>query len=512
LTPAVFASSSQVLAGAPVAPLVMPQAPPAWHGAGADAPTRADTIQLHQRALEGRLRALDRQFITGLGRGAPATASSALARASLPAALRVGDLVPIRVPKFVDQCNQYAPITAVVRRITSRSIWLEDVANPPGGYAAGDIQTLNDFFDGSVIDTDINYFGALGDLDHNGRVAFVITQEVNRLSAAYDPIFGLAAFVKPVNNVPRATCPSSNEGEIVYLRTPDPSGGQGAPTGSPAGELRVIPLLLAHEFVHVIQFGHTIPGNPYGAAFKTNWLLEGQATLAEEIVGHRLSGRTVGRNYGFSVAYNEPEVTPVDWYRAFYGLSYYFGFDSETSRVPGAPEQCSWVGLAFEGNNGPCISNDVVAYDLSWSFLRFLSDRYGPLLPNGEPQLQRALLDSPVGGFAGVAAVTGTSMDALLALWSAALYVDDRIPGAAPALTFSSWNLFDIESHKFPTGHLVPRDRGFGTFTDQVSVRAGSTAYFKVSGAGRAATAIRLRDVAGGDLPAWMRVWIVRLQ
>jgi hypothetical protein len=104
-------------------------------------------------------------------------------------------------------------------------------------------------------------------------------------------------------------------------------------------------------------------------------------------------------------------------------------------------------------------------------------------------------------------------IDTLLAQWAAALYVDDRVPSAAPRLTFSSWNLFDMDSHRMNvTGRLVPRERAFGGFTDAVSVRGGSTAYFRVSGAGRAATAIRARDSGGGALPAAMRMWVVRLQ
>ncbi len=62
------------------------------------------------------------------------------------------------------------------------------------------------------------------------------------------------------------------------------------------------------------------------------------------------------------------------------------------------------------------------------------------------------------------------------------------------------------------TGQLGPRERRFAPFTDAVSVRGGSTAYFRISGAGRAGTAIRVRDASGAPLPAHMRVWVVRLQ
>jgi len=509
LTPAVVASAVDP-AAAPAAPLISAslQAPPSGP---TPAISRLESSRLRQRTAEARLRAIDTRFLSGPGaslRAAGPTASGV----SIPAGLQIGDQVPVRVPAIQGQCSTYTAITAVVRRITARSIWLEDLANPSGGFTAAHLQSLNNFFDASAYDTDVDYFGAPNDLDRNGRIAFVVTREVNRQSAAYDSLFNLAAFVRPVNNIATSACPSSNEGEIIYLHTPDPSGRVGYPTETADEDADLLLLLMAHEFVHVIQFGHAMPGNPAGTVVQPNWLIEAQATLAEEVVGHRVSGRAVGQNYGFSVAYNEPMTTPVDWYRAFGGLSYYFGRNTPTSRVPGAPEQCTWLGLEYEGNNGPCLGNDLIAYDVGWSFLRWLSDRYGPSLSLGEKAVHRALVDSRVKGFAAVSAAIGVPIDVLLAQWAAALYVDDRYPGMPAGLTFPSWNMFDIDQGKYATSRLTPRERGFGTFTDQVSVRAGSTAYFRVSGAGHGGTAIRVRDSSGGDLPAWMRVWIVRLQ
>ena len=99
-----------------------------------------------------------------------------------------------------------------------------------------------------------------------------------------------------------------------------------------------------------------------------------------------------------------------------------------------------------------------------------------------------------------------------MAQWAAALYADDRVANLDPKLKFTSWNMRDIEAGITQTARLTPRDRQFGAFTDQVSVRGGSTAYFLVSGNGRGATGIRARDASDGTLPATMRLWVVRLQ
>jgi hypothetical protein len=90
--------------------------------------------------------------------------------------------------------------------------------------------------------------------------------------------------------------------------------------------------------------------------------------------------------------------------------------------------------------------------------------------------------------------------------------VDDRVPNLNKRLTFTSWNMYDIESRKPAQAQLIPRERSFGTFTDNVSIRAGSTAYFRVSGVGHPSAAIRAVDPNGGALPSTMRMWIVRLQ
>jgi hypothetical protein len=115
-------------------------------------------------------------------------------------------------------------------------------------------------------------------------------------------------------------------------------------------------------------------------------------------------------------------------------------------------------------------------------------------------------------GFATITDVVGVPIDVLLAQWAASLYVDDRVTNPDAKLTFKSWNLKSIESGLVQTAWLTPKDRPFGAFTDNVSVRGGSTAYFVVAGAGRGPVGIRVRDGTDAALPATMRLWVVRMQ
>jgi hypothetical protein len=151
-------------------------------------------------------------------------------------------------------------------------------------------------------------------------------------------------------------------------------------------------------------------------------------------------------------------------------------------------------------------------YGVPWSLFRYISDQYGPALPGGAQALHRRMIDSDFFGFANITAAVGVPIDVLMAQWAATLYTDDRVSGIDPRLTFPSWNLVNIESRLVGPARLAPRERLFGAFSDQVSVRGGSTAYFVVSGSGRSATSIRVRDSSDGPLPDYMHVWVVRIQ
>jgi hypothetical protein len=122
------------------------------------------------------------------------------------------------------------------------------------------------------------------------------------------------------------------------------------------------------------------------------------------------------------------------------------------------------------------------------------------------------LVDDDFFGYKTLENVVGQPIDVILGRWAAALYADDRVAGLDPKLAFTTWNLTEVESRLITVAHLQPRERSFSTFADQVSVRAGSSAYFLVSGAGRPATSVRARDLSENTLPGIMRMWVVRLK
>jgi hypothetical protein len=440
--------------------------------------------------------------------GAMRTAASRLrlsrgksATLSVPADVRVGDVVPVRVARFGDSpCTDFAAVDAVVRVVGTRGVWLEDPHNPEGGYTSADFQTLSDLFDSKIYATDVEYFGGPSDLDGDSRIAVLITKEVNAMGGLLGFAFGGDLFA-------RTDCQASNEAEIFYGAAPDPTGNFDLGPYPREQGLQDIPGTVAHEFTHIIQLSRRIAINAPSPL--SVWEGEGQAVLAEEVVGHAVEARSPGQNYGGRIAFNADDPSSIDWYQyGFVQAATYFGYDGSTTRVAGAPEQCSW--LAGEAN-GPCVQGSLI-YGPTWLLLRWLSDQFGPTFPGGEKGLQKALINSPDVGYDNISTVVGVPMRTLLAQWAATLYADDRSSTLTARLTLPSWNLPDVYSGAPESARLEARARGFASFTDAFSVRAGSSAYFRVSGASVTATAIRMRNNSDGLLPSVMQVFVVRLQ
>jgi hypothetical protein len=197
----------------------------------------------------------------------------------------------------------------------------------------------------------------------------------------------------------------------------------------------------------------------------------------------------------------------------YYGWSPLSGLDPQApgaQRRANAPEACTWLDTPLGANAGVCAQRSLLVYGVTWSFLRWISDHYGPGFTGGESAMHRAWIDGQASGFPSLEALTGEPIEDLLAHWAASLYLDDRVPGVDPLLTLPSYDLLDIEANVVPEARLAPRARGFVDFEQGVQVRAGSSAYFLVSGADRPSTAIRMRSSTGGFLDPSVQIWVVR--
>ena len=133
----------------------------------------------------------------------------------------------------------------------------------------------------------------------------------------------------------------------------------------------------------------------------------------------------------------------------------------------------------------------------------------------GEAAFQAALIDGDLSGFDNLEDVLdgagqGTLEDHL-ARWAAMLYMDGR-PGASAENSMSSWDLFSASQVIVETAWLHPVEYGFADFSETVTVRDPSTAYFLVGGPGMSSFTLRVGTPSGSDLASDVQVWLVRTQ
>lgn len=484
---------------------------------GGDLTPRTPSWWRSQLRAEMKLRAWERSHLDPRA-SIPATSGISGTPApglSVSGGQAVGDTVSLRVPDInaSNACTSFTSVTATVRAIGQRAIVVADTGNPANGFTQADYQSFSDRLDNGIFDTDVAYFGDPGDIDSNGHIVVLFTKAVNAMAnkASNSAILG---FVFSGDWFPRLSttspsCPSSDEGEIYYGRVPDPNGTvtDSAVASKRSDELSRAPQVMAHELTHLIQFGRRFA---LDLGFMGSIVAEGQATFGEEVVGHAETGNQPYQNYGADVIFGTTGTDSVAWYlNKFTDLAVYFGFDfrHRDTRVAGAPELCGW----WQSDPSPCVGRPLW-YGVSWSFLRWVADQYGPSYPGGEEALQQDIISNAGSDPQMVADVVGQPLPTLLARWSAALYVDDRILGPDPSLTFTSWNLHDFELNTVSTAHLQPYEETFGDWTQGVDVRASSTAYVAVGGSGRPATAVKVRDPSGLVLAPSIQVWIVRMQ
>jgi IPT/TIG domain-containing protein len=476
-------------------------------GAGAYLRHRTDHGQQLQRDLA---------FVESLGLPprAQAASDSEPARAIVTGSEQVGDRIDLRVlDHTAGGCDTFSTITAELKIKTAKAMWFVDVSNPQPGYSAPQLQSMADLFESDIRQADENMFGVPGDKDGNGRVAIVITERVNSNNGTQG---GTVGFVNICDGFDRdgGPFPATNEGEFFYAVSPDEANEHGQKM-SIDFLLDFMPLLLAHEYAHVIQFSRRFADQAGQATITVMdpFEAEGQGTLAEEIVGHSVLGNAPLQNYGGDLAWDFDDVLPFAWYgNPFSDLAFYYGANTATkSRVAGAPEECTWT-QDQPSDPDPCLSR-ASWYGVTWSFFRWAADQIA--LEGGDAAaLQKSIIDSRLDGFDNLRAAFASlgPLEDLLAEWAASLYTDERIAGAPnPRLTFPSWDLVDVGAQVASWTRLEPRARAFIGFTDNVTIRSPSMAYWLITGSANPAMTLSASSTTGGDLPDHIQMWVVRM-
>ncbi|MCZ6917089.1 MAG: Ig-like domain-containing protein, partial [Gemmatimonadetes bacterium] len=265
----------------------------------------------------------------------------------------VGDMIDfnvVDVDATGDFCNNFFPITTVVRVVGDHGIFVTDIANPSGptddSLTLAELQDFSTTFDNDIYDMLIDNFDLPTDLDANGgRIFIVLTWEVNKFA------IGAAGFVSGTDLLDPLTCAASDEGEIFYGYVPDPNRTSGGPFAqSKAGVIANMPALIAHEVTHTIQ---TSRRNQAGGAPMASWEAEGQADLAKELLGFFQRGDMPAQDYGDALI-QANGLNDALYAQRFSRLGRYFGWDLGTGKITGAPELCSLY--SFTDPNTGCKS------------------------------------------------------------------------------------------------------------------------------------------------------------
>jgi hypothetical protein len=278
-----------------------------------------------------------------------------------------------------------------------------------------------------------NYFGTPSDIDGNGKVVVLATP-----LARGDTV----AFVWQGDFFSKASCPASNEMELIYFNTEDILAIQDESYHALA--------VAAHEAKHVVSLYNRLVASRRAGTSRSHptWIEEGTAEIAGEMssrvawaanggppVGARLEGsdfypgnqlRVTAENYGVLL-----DLARTVWY-----------LSSQPNGVVVTPE-------------GAPEFSDV--YGSGWTFMRWLGDAYGQAgtAPQADAPLFRAMNDSLAGqGTAGILEQTGKTFTTLLDEFAVAVMLHET--GApAPSRDFATYDYLsgtDIFTNPDPPG------------------------------------------------------------
>ncbi len=292
----------------------------------------------------------------------------------------------------LDPAN-FTTVQANLKYTGDHTLLYVDAETPSEFLTDAEAEDLGQAFDASIYGTDRDDFGSESDINHDGKVAILMSPTINRMTppgAAGSQGF-IAGYFLANDLLPQLLDSRITNGmEIFYTMVPDPSSlyGNLFPKDK---TLPVIEGVLSHEFLHMILFNYRvlIYGHGYLADYMEQlWLDEGLAHIAEDLNGYKSSN--IARANLFL---EDPgDVTLI------------YGGDALEER--GA----------------------------SFLFLRLLGDRFGT-------SVYKRLVQSKHAGVANVEAATGALFNELFADWDAACYLSGRGITADERFNYSSIDL-----------------------------------------------------------------------
>jgi hypothetical protein len=467
-----------------------------------------------QQAFETKVRAFERQNLlfrskSGLGGATKFSFSRSVQAATVPA---VGDRLNLDVPdgSSTNLCNTYFQTQAVVASVSRRAILAVDTLDGPPTllFPQTVLDSITQEFDNNTFVTDSSYFGNPTDIDGNGRVILLFTGEVNKLTppnstGGFVGGFFFAGDYFPKTGPANQSCAESNNAEIMYLLSPDPTGKYGNVRSASSvrqGTRGTIP----HELEHMINAGNRFINS--AGAFEDNWLDESLAHIAEEAVGRVSRGFTDLQTLTMQDMLPAGSQAARDDFNAFFFQNF-----ARLSYWMARPDTSSGISSNSDAN--------LSSSGADWAIGRQVADNYS----NGDVRaFTRKLAAGPDVGIKNLTSVAGASLDTLMAGWLVSMYADHLgIPNLNAKYQYRSYNFRDIMP---PVAGSVLSNGGVypllvtpvGSGSDNIStmVKSGSGVYFRLTVAANAGPKnVKVLDPSGANATfVGEHIYVLRVQ
>ncbi|HEY3113499.1 MAG TPA: hypothetical protein VGJ62_07440, partial [Gemmatimonadaceae bacterium] len=380
-----------------------------------------------QQAIDNKVRAFERSGLTLRSSRGPFDLSSRFsvrrsAQVSVAAVPAVGDIINLHIPdaSTTNLCQNFISTQATVASVSRRAILAVDTLDTPQPatlFTQAVLDSITTEFDNITFPTDSSYYNNPTDVDGNSRIILLFTGQINKLTPPNTSggfvggFFFAGDFFPPTDQGGGAGtfCPESNQAEIFYLLSPDPTGrfGNIRSTSSVRQGTRGT---IAHEFQHMINAGKRYEAVcPPTCSFEATWLDEALAHFAEDAVG-RVQRRFTDLQ---TLTFNDllPCNTPCSQANDF--NAFFFQNLARLTYWMVHPDQFSPMSKMAD--------TSLATRGAAWAIVRYAADNYSNGLPRA---FTRALAAGPDTGVKNFTAAAKAPIDTLVKGWLVSMYAD----------------------------------------------------------------------------------------
>ena len=482
----------------------------------------AHLARTSQQAIDNKVRAFERSGLTLkssrstlLGDKFSIRRNAQVSAASVPA---VGDVINLKIPdaSTTNLCNNFIQTQATVASVSRRAILAVDTldGNPNVLFTQQVMDSITQEFDNITYPTDSSYYNNPTDIDGNGHIILLFSGQINKLtppntSGGFVGGFFFAGDLFPPTDQgggPGTFCAESNQAEIFYLLSPDPTGrfGNVRSTSSVRQGTRGT---IAHEFQHMINAGNRFI-NPAVSSFEATWLDEALAHFAEDAVGRQSRGFGDLQTLTFSDVL--PCNTPCSQANDF--NAFFFQNLARLTYWMDKPDQFAPFSKMAD--------TSLAVRGAAWAIVRYAADNYSNALPR---KLTQALAAGPDTGVKNFAAATKVPIDTLVKGWLISMYADHLgITGLPAQYQYRSWNFRSVMPPvarsvlSQSTATYPLRVQSIGTGSDNITAqnKSGSGNFYRLTvAAGAGAKTVKIQDASGNNASfAGEHVYVLRVQ